>query len=76
MAALGSDQVDFGTLRDALEATDSAVSKGIYTLEEAGYVKTTKGYFGNRPRTWVVTTAKGRSAYERHLAALRAIAGS
>lgn len=75
MSALGqAAQLDFATLRDLIEADDSAVSKGIYALEKAGYVKTTKGYVANRPRTWVTTTARGRSAYARHLAALRAIA--
>jgi|SRR5690606_30540965 len=75
MAALRDNEVDFGTLRDLVEASDSAVSKGIATLEEAGYVATAKTYIGNRPRTLVRTTAKGRAAYARHLAALRAIAG-
>jgi len=75
MAALRDDEVDFGTLRDLVEASDSVVSKGIATLEEAGYVTTAKMYAGNRPRTRVRATAKGRGAYARHLAALRAIAG-
>ena len=74
MAALGRrTQIDFGTLRDLLEADDSSLSKSISHLEKAGYVKTTKGYVGNRPRTWVEATAKGERAFARHLAALRAI---
>ena len=32
------------------------------------------GDVGKRPRTWLSLTAAGRAAYERHLAALRAIA--
>ena len=75
MAALGQGvAVDFGTLRDLLEAEDSALSKAISHLEDAGYVRVTKGYVGKRPRTWVEATSGGERALARHLAALRAIA--
>lgn len=74
MAVLGRrTEIDFGTLRDMLEADDSSLSKSISYLQKAGYVKTTKGYVGNRPRTWIEATAKGDRAFTRHLAALRAI---
>ncbi len=75
MAALKDEtEMDFGTLRDLLESGDSVLSKAISLLERLGYVKTTKGYVGNRPRTWVASTGKGRRAFARHLAALQAIA--
>lgn len=74
MAALGRHtEIDFGTLRDLLEANDSVLSKAVAHLEKAGYVKVTKGFVGNRPRTWVEATAKGDRAYQQHLLALRAI---
>jgi len=74
MAALGrSTQIDFGTLKDLLEADDSVLSKAISHLEKLGYVNVTKGYVGNRPRTWVESTAAGYRAYEEHLGALREI---
>lgn len=77
MAALGDrTEIDFRTLRDLLETDDSALSKAITHLENAGYVKVTKGYFGNRPRTWVVTTTKGATAFRRHVSALQEIAQS
>jgi DNA-binding MarR family transcriptional regulator len=62
-------------LRDAIELTDSALSKQVSTLEEAGYVKVRKGYVGKRPRTWLSLTRAGRRAYDAHLAAWRAITG-
>lgn len=74
MAALGRHtEIDFRTLRDVLETEDSNLSKAITHLEKAGYVKVTKGYVGNRPRTWIEATAKGHHAYRQHLLALRAI---
>lgn len=69
------DEADFATVRDAVEVTDSALSKQVTQLEEAGYVKVRKGYVGKRPRTWLSLTSAGRKAYARHLDALRAIAG-
>ena len=75
MAALGSrTEVDFRTLRDLIEADDSALSKAISHLEHAKYVKVTKGFAGNRPRTWVEATAKGHSTFRKHVAALQKIA--
>lgn len=74
MAALGRKiEIDFRTLSDLLEADDSVLSKAVSYLEKAGYVKVTKGYVGNRPRTWIEATTKGHRAYQQHLLALRAI---
>ncbi|MFV0319323.1 MAG: winged helix-turn-helix domain-containing protein [Microbacterium sp.] len=75
IAALASvDEAEVAKVRDAVEISDSLISRQISTLDDAGYVKVKKGYVGKRPRTWLSLTAKGRSAYEAHLAALRAIA--
>ncbi len=74
MAALESKtDFDFRTLRDVLEADDSVLSKSIAYLDKVGYVRVTKGYVGNRPRTWIQSTVKGHNAYRGHLLALRAI---
>lgn len=76
VAALASvDEAEFAVVRDAVEVSDSALSKQVATLEEAGYVKVRKGYVGKRPRTWLQLTRAGRSGYERHLTAWRAITG-
>lgn len=74
-ALAGVDDAEFATIRDGVEITDSTLSKQIAVLEKAGYVKVRKGYVGKRPRTWLSLSRPGRSAYESHLAALRAIAG-
>lgn len=74
-ALAGVDDAEFATIRDAVEVTDSTLSKQVAVLEKAGYVKVKKGYVGKRPRTWLSLSRDGRAAYESHLAALRAIAG-
>ncbi|MBH0128930.1 transcriptional regulator [Salinibacterium sp. NK8237] len=74
MAALGPrNEIDFATLKKLLEVEDSALSKAISYLVDAGYAKALKGTVGNRPRTWVTSTASGYRAYQQHLLALRAI---
>jgi DNA-binding MarR family transcriptional regulator len=68
-----ADEMEFRVLRDAIELSDSALSKQISVLEAAGYVSVRKGYFGKRPRTWLTISEEGRGALRRHLAALEAI---
>ncbi len=71
----GAENAQFGFVRDAIEVSDSVLSKQVSALEVAGYVKVKKGYVGKRPRTWLSLTTTGRDAFESHLAALREIAG-
>jgi DNA-binding MarR family transcriptional regulator len=70
----GADRAEFSFVRDAVEVTDSALSKQVALLESAGYVKVQKGYVGKRPRTWLSLTRAGRNAFTDHLAALGRIA--
>ncbi|MER5730382.1 transcriptional regulator [Streptomyces sp. NPDC002138] len=58
-----------------MEITDSALSKQVTRLEEAGWVTVEKGQVGRRPRTWLCLAEEGLVTYRRHLAALTAIAG-
>ena len=69
----GVDQVEFGTLRDELEVSDSVLSKHLGALEGAGYVARRKGTDGGRRTTWVSLTRTGRRALKRHVAALREV---
>lgn len=68
-----SSEIEFATLRDALAASDSVVSKHLGVLEEAGYVRRRKGVHRGRRTTWVSLTAQGGRALRRHVAALRAL---
>lgn len=70
----GVEKAEFAAVREAIEISDSVLSRQATTLEEAGYVKITKGYVGKRPRTWFGLTTKGRRAFAAHVQALQAIA--
>lgn len=69
-----AERAEFGFVRDNVEVTDSVLSKQMSSLEQAGYVKVSKGFVGNRPRTWLSLTKGGRRRFERHMNALREIA--
>lgn len=69
----GLDKAEFSFVRDAVEISDSALSKQVSVLESAGYLNVKKGYVGKRPRTWLALSPAGRRAYAAHLAALHEI---
>jgi DNA-binding transcriptional ArsR family regulator len=66
-----ADWVEFRFLRDSLELSDSALSKQLSTLEQAGYVDISKDFVGKRSRTRARLTGKGRDALLGHVAALQ-----
>ena len=67
------DDIEFATLRDIVEVSDSVLSKHLSALADAGYVKVTKAKSEGRQRTWAAFTSQGRKAFARHMDALRAL---
>lgn len=70
-----ADWVEFAFIRDQLELSDSALSKQLSTLEEAGYVTLEQIVGQGRRRVRARLTPAGRSAFDGHVAALREIVG-
>jgi len=64
---------DFAVLRDGIGLSDSALSKQLTTLADAGYVEIRKAFVGKRPRTSARLTTEGRTAFDRHVLALQEI---
>jgi DNA-binding MarR family transcriptional regulator len=69
------DQAEFAMVRDAVEVSDSVMSKHVKQLEEAGYVGVSKVAAGGRQRTWLKLTGPGRAAFKTHVAELTRLAG-
>jgi DNA-binding MarR family transcriptional regulator len=65
-----ADWIDFGYLRDQVGLSDSALSKQLSTLEEAGYVAVDRA---DRRRVRARLSRDGRAAFQAHVAALKAI---
>ena len=72
MLTAASD-IEFSVLRDALDVSDSVLSKHIAALAEAGYLRSRKGTRDGRRTTWLALSAAGRKALHTHVAALREI---
>jgi DNA-binding MarR family transcriptional regulator len=70
-----AETVDFATVREMLDVSESVLSKHVKTLEEAGYVAVRKATSEARQRTWLALTPAGRKAFAAHAAALRALVG-
>jgi DNA-binding transcriptional ArsR family regulator len=68
-----AEWADFKFIRDQVGLSDSALSKQLTTLEEAGYVEIRKAFIGKRPRTSARLSKTGRAAFEMHVAALQQI---
>jgi DNA-binding MarR family transcriptional regulator len=68
-----AESADFRFIRDSVGLSDSALSKQLATLEEAGYVEIRKSFVGKRPRTSARLTTLGRAAFDQHLTALQEI---
>jgi DNA-binding MarR family transcriptional regulator len=64
-------EAEFAVLRDALDVSDSVLSKHVSALASAGYVRSRKGVRDGRRTTWVALTDVGRTALREHVAALR-----
>jgi DNA-binding transcriptional ArsR family regulator len=74
VALLGaSDWAEFRFIRESLGLSDSALSKQLTLLEDAGYVQIRKAFVGKRPRTWARLSGAGRVAFEGHVQRLREI---
>lgn len=69
-ALSGVERAEFRAVRDAVEISDSLLSKQVALLERAGYIDVRKDRVGRRPRTWLALNETGREALLAHLSAL------
>jgi DNA-binding MarR family transcriptional regulator len=72
-ALAANDSLSFGDLRDILGTTDGNLSVHARKLEDAGYIRVSKGFEARKPKTEYGLTAKGRRALEGYLAQMEQI---
>ncbi|WP_330180439.1 transcriptional regulator [Nocardia sp. NBC_01503] len=68
-----ADWAEFAFLKDRLALSDSALSKQLATLEDAGYISTERRLDGSRRKVRARLTDTGRHAFLGHIAALQEI---
>lgn len=68
-----ADWVEFSYLKEKLALSDSALSKQLAILEEAGYAATEREASGSRRKVRASLTRVGRAAFIGHVAALQAL---
>jgi DNA-binding MarR family transcriptional regulator len=66
-------EAEFATVREALDVSESVLSKHLGALEHAGYLRRRKGVHRGRRTTWIALTPRGRKALSAHVTALRAL---
>jgi DNA-binding MarR family transcriptional regulator len=76
LAALDADaRVDFTYVKNLLKLSDGNLGAHLLKLEEAGYLTQEKVFVDRKPRTYLHLTPTGRTAFQEHVAALKAILG-
>jgi DNA-binding MarR family transcriptional regulator len=71
-----AETIEFATLRDGLQVSDSVLSKQVRALDEAGYVSIRRALCASRLHVSLALTRDGRDQYQRHMRALQAILGA
>ena len=66
-------EAEFATVREALDVSDSVLSKHLGALEDVGYLKRHKGVHRGRRTTWISLTPQGHKALCAHVSALRTL---
>lgn len=66
-----TDWAEFAFLKDKLALSDSALSKQLAILEDAGYALTERESSGSRRKVRARLTPLGRDAFAAHVAALQ-----
>ncbi|MEU5865835.1 transcriptional regulator [Nonomuraea sp. NPDC047529] len=68
-----AERGDFDFIRNSVGTSDSALSKQVSALAAAGHVVVRRGQDKRARRTYVQLAPRGRSAFQRHAAALERI---
>jgi DNA-binding transcriptional ArsR family regulator len=71
-----ADWAEFSFIRDALNLSDSALSKQLSTLGDAGYLVVERISGDRHRRLRVCLTATGRVAFDGHIAAIQKMAAA
>ena len=66
-ALAAEERLSFGDLKGILKTSDGNLSVHARKLEDAGYIKVTKGFEDRKPKTEYSLTSEGREALETYI---------
>ncbi len=72
---VGAEEANFSYLREQVGATDGNLSVHLSKLEAAGYVAVKKHFVQKKPQSVYRITTRGRAAFLKYVAALKALLG-
>jgi DNA-binding MarR family transcriptional regulator len=72
-ALAAEERMSFADLKQVLRTSDGNLSVHARKLEEAGYIKVTKGFEDRKPKTEYRLTTKGRRTLEGYLRQMESI---
>ncbi len=67
---VANESYDFNSLKDLLDVTDGNLASHLKALEKEEYINVTKSFLGRKPNTRYQASAKGITAFKKHLEAL------
>lgn len=62
-----NESYDFNSLKELMDVTDGNLASHLKGLEKEEYIEVIKSFLGRKPNTKYRATAKGISAFKRHL---------
>lgn len=65
-----NESYDFNSLKDLLDVTDGNLASHLKALEKEEYITVIKSFLGRKPNTRYQASAKGTTAFKKHLDAL------
>lgn len=69
-ALMVNDELSFNQLKELLQITDGNLASHLKSLEDNGYISSTKRFIGRKPNTDYKVTQWGRTSFRNHLEAL------
>lgn len=72
-ALMAAESATFNELKALMDVTDGNLATHLKTLEDAGFVKVSKGFIGRKTSTTYTVTKAGDKAFRAHLDALEQI---
>ncbi len=70
---ISNDSYDFNSLKELLNSTDGHLASHMKALEKEKYISINKSFIDRKPNTKYKATAKGITAFKKHLDALEAL---